>query len=157
MAFTEQIQSFVCEGDQINTDVDGFLIPARIVRDDCPDAPDERQDGFWPSIYKDAPGFIGPGNRWRDRFEAAQTYAIDIMRARRADEWFYCGIVLSVSIEGIVLDTHAASLWGIEANYPSCDNSYLTETATELLPDAMTIGRAAVVCLCNAQPVQTAR
>ena len=157
MAFSKPFQSFVCEGDKINTDVDGFLVTARIVRDDCPDAPDQRQDGFWPSIYKDAPGFIGPGSGWRDRFEAAQVRATDIMRAWHNDEWFYCGIILSVSIEEIVLDTHAASLWGIEANYPSSDNSYLTETATELLSDALTIGRATVARLCNAQTVQAAR
>jgi hypothetical protein len=33
-----------------------------------------------------------------------------------------------------VLASHAASLWGIEANYPGADNSYLTEVANELLP-----------------------
>ena len=65
MAFTERFQSFVCEGDSISCEVAGLEIIARIVRDDCPDAPDERQDGFWPSLYKDAPGFIGAGNHWR--------------------------------------------------------------------------------------------
>ena len=59
MTFTEQFQTFVCEGDSISCEVQGFEIIARIVRDDCPDAPDQRQDGFWPSLYKDAPGFIG--------------------------------------------------------------------------------------------------
>ena len=62
MAFTERFDTFVCEGDCIACEQDGLRIVARIVRDDCPDAPDQRQDGFWPSLYKDAPGFIGPGS-----------------------------------------------------------------------------------------------
>lgn len=141
MTFTEHFKTFICEGDLIDIEIDGLLVTARIVCDDCTDAPDERQDGFWPSLYKDAPGFIGPGNDWRQRFEKAQARAKDIMRAWRGDEWFYCGIVLSISLEGIVLDDHAASLRGIEANYPNADNGYLTETAQELLPEAVTIGR----------------
>jgi len=38
------------------------------------------------------------------------------MAAWKNDEWYYCGVILSVAIDGIVLDDHAASLWGIEAN-----------------------------------------
>lgn len=58
--FAEGFSDFVCEGDSISY-IAGFEITARIVRDDCPDAPDERQDGFWHLPYKDALGFIGPG------------------------------------------------------------------------------------------------
>ena len=142
MAFTTRFQSFVCEGDSLTCEVAGFEIIARIVRDDCPDAPDERQDGFWPSLYKDAPGFIGPGNNFRERFAQAQARAEAVMEAWRKDEWFYCGIVQSVAFEGILLDDHAASLWGIEANYPDSDNAYLTDVANELLPEALDAGRA---------------
>ncbi len=169
MTFIERFPTFVCESDRIDTGVDGFLISARIVRDDCPDAPEfrgsaiapverlpeGRQDGFWPSLYKDAPGFIGLGNGWRDRFDAAQARAEEILCAWRDDEWFYCGIVLSVSFEGVVLDEHAVSLWGIEANYPDADNSYLTETAQELLPDALAAGRASVARICAAMKPDT--
>ncbi|MDY7098066.1 MAG: hypothetical protein SXU28_08010 [Pseudomonadota bacterium] len=142
MAFTTRFQSFVCEGDSISCEVAGFEVIARIVRDDCPDAPDERQDGFWPSLYKDAPGFIGPGNNFRQRFAKAQARAEAVMEAWRQDEWFYCGIVLSVSFEGVELESHAASLWGIEANYPDSDNAYLTDVANELLPEALDAGCA---------------
>jgi len=155
MAFIERFQTFVCEGDRIDAEVDGFLVSARIVRDDCPDAPDHRQDGFWPSLYKDAPGFIGAGNGWRDRFDKAQAHAEDVMRAWRENEWFYCGIVLSISFEGVVLDDHAASLWGVEANYPDSDNRYLTETAEELLPDALAVGRVSVARICAANTPDT--
>ena len=150
MTFIERFQTFVCEGDRIDTEVEGYLLTARIVRDDCPDAPDERQHGFWPSLYKDSPGFIGSGNGWRARFDAAQARAEEVMRAWRADEWFYCGIVLSVSLEGVVFDANAVSLWGVEANYPGSDNSYLTEVASELLPEALDIGRASMARICSA-------
>ncbi len=150
MTFTERFQTFVCEGDSITCEIAGFEITARIVREfrgseNAPgerfpegrgDAPDERQDGFWPSLYKDAPGFIGPGPNHRQRFAEAQARAEAVMDAWRRDEWFYCGIVLSVALEGITLDAHAGSLWGVEANYPDSDNAYLTEVAQELLLEA---------------------
>ena len=143
MSFSERFDSFACEGDTITCEVDGFTFTARIVADDCPDAPDQRQDGFWPSLYKDAPGFIGPGNGFRKRFAEAQANAEAVMDAWRKGEWFYCGIVLSVERDGIELESHAASLWGVECNYPGTDNSYLTTVANELLPAALDAGRAA--------------
>lgn len=141
MTFTTRFQSYVCEGDSLTCEVSGFEIIARIVRDDSSDAPDERQDGFWPSLYKDAPGFIGAGNNFCERFAQAQARAEAVMEAWRGDEWFYCGIVLSVAFEGVLLDDHVASLWGIEANYPDSDNAYLTDVANELLPEALEAGR----------------
>ena len=42
-----------------------------------------------------------------------------------------------------ILDAHAASLWGVEANYPGSDNAYLAEVAEKLLPEALDAGRAA--------------
>ena len=110
MSFAERFDSFACEGDTITCDAEGFTVTARIVADDCPDAPDQRQDGFWPSLYKDAPGFIGPGNGFRQRFAEAQAKAEAVMEAWRKGDWFYCGIVLSVERDGIELDYHAASL-----------------------------------------------
>ena len=64
------------------------------------------------------------------------------MAAWKNDEWFYCGVILTVEIEGITLNRFAASLWGIEANYPDSENAYLTEVATELLPEAMAEAKA---------------
>jgi len=75
MCFTTRFSSFVCEGDSLSCDLAGFEINARIERDDCGDAPDVRQDGFWPSLYKDAPGYIGPGNNFRKRFAKAHAKA----------------------------------------------------------------------------------
>ena len=143
MTFTQHFNTYACEGDTISCEAEGFTVTARIVADDCPDAPDQRQDGFWPSLYKDAPGFIGPGNGFRQRFAEAQAKAEAVMEAWRKGEWFYCGIVLSVERDGVELDSHAASFWGVECNYPGTDNSYLTRVANELLPEALDAGRAA--------------
>ena len=147
MKFAQGFQSYVCPGDVISCEAGPFTVLAQVVPDDCLDAPDQRQDGFWPSLYIDAPGFIGPGSNHRQRFAEAQAKAEAIMESWRKGGWFYCGIVLSVSLEGVVLASHAASLWGIEANYPGTDNSYLTEVASELLPEAVAIARETLVRL----------
>jgi hypothetical protein len=137
MTFTQKFDDYVCIGDSITCTVDGYTITARIAHDETPDAPEERQDGFWPSLYKDDAGFIGAGNGWRDRFDAAQAKAEKVMAAWKNDEWFYCGVILAVTIGEVELTDHAASLWGIEANYPESDNAYLSEVANELLIEAI--------------------
>ena len=157
MMFAQGFPSYVCPGDSISCEAGPFTVLAQIVPDDCPDAPDQRQDGFWPSLYADAPGFIGPGPNHRQRFAEAQAKAEAVMEAWRKDEWFFCGIVLSVALEGVTLDAHAASLWGIEANYPDSDNAYLTEVARELLPEALDAGRAAARRICAALETSGAR
>ena len=157
MAFRERFDRYVCEGDSIACEIGGFRVTARIVRDDCMDAPDQRQDGFWPSLYINDPGFIGPGNNFRERLAKAQAEAEAVMDAWRKDEWFYCGIVLAIECEGVELDSTQASVWGIEANYPGSDNAYLTEVAGELLPDALAAGRAALTRLMASAPAQASR
>ena len=142
MTFTQKFDAYICIGDTITCTVDGYTVTARITHDETPDAPDERQDGFWPSLYKDDAGFIGSGNGWRDRFAKAQAHAERVMAAWKNDEWYYCGVILSVAIDGLTLDRFAASLWGIEANYPDSDNAYLTEAANELLPEALEAAKA---------------
>jgi hypothetical protein len=147
MMFAQGFQSYVCPGDVISCEDGPFTVLAQVVADDCLDAPDQRQDGFWPSLSMDAPGFIGPGPNHRQRFAEAQAKAEAVMEGWRKGDWFYCGIVLSVSLEGVVLASHAASLWGIEANYPGTDNSYLTEVANELLPESIAVAREALARL----------
>ncbi len=147
MMFVQGFKSYVCPGDSISCEAGPFTVLAQVVPDDCPDAPDQRQDGFWPSLYADAPGFIGPGPIHRQRFAEAKAKAEAVMEGWRKGGWFYCGIVLSVSLEGVMLASHAASLWGIEANYPGTDNSYLTDVANELLPEAVDVARERLVRL----------
>ena len=157
MKFAQGFQSYVCPGDAITCEAGPFTVLAQVVPDDCPDAPDQRQDGFWPSLYADAPGFIGPGPNHRQRFAEAQAKAEAVMEGWRKGDWFYCGIVLSVSVEGVQLASHAASLWGIEANYPDADNSHLTEVANELLPEAIALARETLARLVShADPLEGA-
>ena len=157
MTFTQKFDDYVCIGDTITCAVDGYTVTARIAHDETPDAPDQRQDGFWPSLYKDDAGFIGSGNGFRDRFAKAQAKAEAVMAAWKNDEWFYCGVILSAKIDELELTNHAASLWGIEANYPDSDNAYLTEVANELLFEAIEAAKAerARQCaiLCEAEAV----
>jgi len=147
MASSTKFDSYVCEGDTITAQMDGFTVTARVVRDDNPDAPDDRQDGFWPSLRPQDAGYIGEGKTEAD-LAAAGRQSRRIMQAWRDNEWFYCGIVLSVSRAGITMDNHAASLWSIEANYPDSDNTYLTEIASELLPEVIDVARSALAKLC---------
>jgi len=136
MSFLQAFDSFVCLGDSITCQVGDYCVTARISHDDTPDRPDQRQDGFWPSIDRKDDGFIGEGKTIED-FAEAQTKAQAIMDAWKNDEWYYCGVILSVKIEDVDLTDHAASLWGIEANYPDSENAYLTEVANELLDEAL--------------------
>jgi len=137
MTFTETFGFFASAGDTITTELDGYTLTARIEHDDCPDAPDQRQDGFWPSYYKDDPGFIGPGNSFRQRFAEAQARAVAIMEEWCKGAWFYGGIVISATYNGVFVDDHAASLWGLEVNHPDTDDTYLRDVANELLPEAL--------------------
>ena len=111
--------SFVCVGDCIQWSVDGFDITARVEYDS-----DARPSDF--DCYSDE-----DNARWRD------------------DDWFYCGLVLSVARNGVTLDDHAASLWGIECNITD-NNDYLTETAFELQSEALDAARAALARVCAA-------
>lgn len=62
--------------------------------------------------------------------------------AWRNDEWCFVGVVLSVWLDDVCLDDNVASLWGVDANYPGSDNAYLSECASDLLPEAMTAADA---------------
>lgn len=59
------------------------------------------------------------------------------------DDWHYVGVVLSVEKNGVELDRHAASVWGVEDN----DSNYLREIAEEMIPEAVEVGRATMAKL----------
>lgn len=101
-----QFDSFVCIDDRIEWTKDGFDFVARIAHDY--DTKPQDSECYTPEDVE----------RWKN------------------DEWFYCGVVLSVSIKGIELDHHAASLWGIDCNF-GADNAYLSEVAQELEAEAL--------------------
>ena len=118
MTFSSKFDRFVCAGDTITADVDGFTVTASIVHDES-----TRPDDF-------------------------DCYADHIVQAWRDDEWFYVGICLQVSRAGVDLTgPYGAALWGLEANFPGSDNAYLSEIAEELLGEASADARAAMTRL----------
>lgn len=71
-------------------------------------------------------------------------YDTEDVQRWRDDEWFYVGVVLSVSRNGVELSDHAASLWGVDCNFSDTSNTYLSEVAQELEAEALKIARAEV-------------
>jgi hypothetical protein len=123
MPFAESFDKFACIGDTITCTADGFDVTARLEFDADSHIDDD-------DCHNEDQAVTGCND---EQFAK-------LLEARKAwlnDEWHYCGVVLSVSRAGVLLDDHAASLWGIELNYPGGDNSYLTETANELLDEAL--------------------
>lgn len=108
--FKEQFGSYVCEGDTITCTVDGVEYTARLEHD-------------WDSKPTD--------------FEC---YSEKQIEAWRRDEWHFFGVVIQSSKDGVELCDHAASLWGIEGNFPlrrKNPNRYFRDVANELLPEAI--------------------
>lgn len=110
-----QFAKYACVGDSITWQCEGFDITARIEFDH-----DTRPDQF--DCY--APEDV---QRWRD------------------DKWFYVGVVLSVSRNGVELSDHAASLWGIDCNFSDTSNAYLSEVAQEMESEAIECAKKRVL------------
>ena len=112
-----QFDSYACVGDSTSWQVDGFDITAKLEFDDVSSPED---------------------------FEC---YSKKQIAAWKNDGWVYVGIVLSVSKNGVDLHDHAASLWGVECNFPSRKknpNTYLSECALKMQSQALDSGRAAL-------------
>ena len=115
MVYASNFGPFVCAGDTIAANIDGFTVTARIVHDES-----TRPEDF--DCYDDTNVAA-----WRD------------------DEWFYCGVCIQVSRGGVDLTgPYGAALWGVEANFPGSNNAYLTDIATDLIPEAIADARAAM-------------
>lgn len=121
--FTKKFGSYVCEGDTIKASHKGIDLIATIIRD--PDYQIDDDDSH--NIDQSVTGCD----------DAQQKELLAAREAWLNGEWFYCGIVISGYVDGILINDHAASLWGIECNYPRTDNSYLVEVANELLEEAI--------------------
>jgi hypothetical protein len=146
MAFTKGFSAYACMGDTITCEVDGVNATATIYRDDCSDRPDQRDDGFWPSRDPKAAGYVLPEN-----FDAEHTKAERVMKAWKNDEWFYCGVAVTVEKNGVQLTKrYDNALWGVECNYPDSDNEYLLVVANELLPEALEEAKGVIAKLCEA-------
>jgi hypothetical protein len=121
--FSTPFPELVYDGCKIICTVDGFTYQARLAHDVCCFLDDDDSHNPDQSV-------TGCDDEQQKRLLAARD-------AFTRGEWFYCGIIVSArhNATGGLWD-HLASLWGIEANYPGTDNSYLTEVANELLATA---------------------
>lgn len=107
-----KFNAYACQGDAINWTAEGFDFVARLEYDT--DSNPEDADCYSPEDVQ----------RWKN------------------DKWFYVGVVLSVSRNGVELSDHAASLWGIECNFNNTSNAYLSEVAQDLQGEALEVARA---------------
>ena len=147
---------YVCEGDTVTLDIDGFTLTATLYSDDGSDgsdAPDERDDGFWPSLDPDDAGYIG--NKSKSTLARHLARAKQVMQAWKDDEWFYCGVAVTVEREGVQLTgRYDHALWGIECNYPERNkrhrpNDYLAQVASEYIGEVLDAARAKIAALCE--------
>lgn len=77
-------------------------------------------------------------------------YGDEDAAAWRNEDWFYCGVVLSIWVGDDCFREHATSLWAVEANIGT-DNAYLREVANELLPEAMSALEELREALCGVE------
>lgn len=102
-----RFDSYACAGDSITWQAEGFDVTARIEYDT--DCKPTDFDCYSPLKIK----------QWQN------------------DQWFFCGLILSVSKNGVEITDHAASLWGLDCNYTKKSNRYLSEAAKELESEAI--------------------
>jgi hypothetical protein len=108
-----QFDSYACEGDSITWQSEGYDLTARLERDG--DCSPLDFDCYSPIKIK----------QWKN------------------DKWFYVGVVISVSFNGVELSDHASSLWGIDCNYNRTSNKYLAEVAREMESEALEVAKQA--------------
>lgn len=121
--FTENFGAYACPGDSISTSLEGYYLRAYIVHDEDSHIDDD-------DCHNENKSVTGCDDEQQAKLlQARQDWNLG--------HWFYCGIVIAVEFNGILLEDSAASLWGIECNYPGADNSYLRDVANELVCEAM--------------------
>lgn len=131
-----EFKSYTCDGDTITWTRDGFDITARILRDDNEERPDERDEGFWPSLDPNSAGYIGPKSKTTLRRHTKRAEAT--MAAWEAGDWWYVGVCVTVSFDEVPLTgMYDNACWGIECNYPKSNNKFLGEMARDLATGAI--------------------
>lgn len=105
--FARGFDRYACIGDTIECEHSGFRIVARLEFDEDRNIDDDDCH----NVDTDVTGCNAE----------QQAALLEARRAWFANEWHYVGVVLSVWRVGVMLDGHAASLWGIECNYPGSE------------------------------------
>lgn len=150
--FNQEFAKWTYHGDKITGTVDGFDVVATIYLDEDGGPPDEHSDGFWPVTgdeNKKEAGYVLPEN-----FDVQMEHAQAVMEAWKNAEWFYCGVAVRVSFDGLELTGEFDNaVWSIECNYPQLDdshpNTYLTEVANDLLGEALTQAKQKLADVCK--------
>lgn len=114
----KKFSSYVCPGDYVETHKGPFTLRATVLRDIDSHIDDD-------DCHNQDQSVTGADDK---------TFA-RILQARKAwenGEWFYCGLIVSVWLDGEEIEDNVDSLWGLEANYPESDNSHLSDVADDL-------------------------
>ena len=113
-----QFNSYACIGDKISWSKDGF--------------------DFVATLAEDSDSHV----------DDSECYSKKQIEAWKNDEWFFVGVVVSVAKNSVMLEDHAASLWGNDCNFPSRKknpNAYLSEVAQELEGEALETAKVRVM------------
>lgn len=113
-------------------------------RDSDSGAPDERDEGFWPSRDKDAPGYVDPKD-----FDVEYGKAAARMAAWRRDEWEYVGVIAHATIlipiggkSFRIMEIESAGIWGIESDSDDYIKTVYEEQQRDLLGELTTFAAA---------------
>ena len=109
-----QFNSYALEGDSITWEKEGFTLIARLQYDT--DTKPMQYECYSPLKIK----------QWKN------------------DEWFYVGVIVSISKNGVMLDDSAVSLWGVECNYNKTSNKYLANVAVDMEDEVVEVGKREV-------------
>ena len=116
-------------------------------RDNHHGAPDENDEGFWPSQDRDSPGWIGdnPTRSYETQMRSARAR----MAAWRADKWHYVGViaklVIHIPLGGRsfrVMEIESAGTWGIESTSGKYLRDVFEEQKAELRDELETFAKA---------------
>lgn len=117
-------------------------------RDDSASAPDQMQDGYWPSLDPNDCGFIGEGKTAADLKRETQKARLRYNRWL-GDAWRYVGVVARAVVfipaggqSFRVLELRSAGLWGIESDAGSYLRDVYAEQKAELMAELQTLASA---------------
>jgi len=119
--FTTHFDKYLCVGDTITTQLDGYEFTARVEYDDDYniDSDDKFNTKLWVTAYNDI----------------QKKQILDDEHAWFNNKWFYGFISIHASFNGVSLPIFV-SLGGLEINLRD-SNKYLLDVANELLPEAI--------------------
>ena len=136
--FKEKFRRYVCGGDSISLDIDNITITATIWHDLDHGPPDKEDEGFFPSRNKESPWYVPP-----EEFEEAHKKACILLEQYHDREWGYFWMEMSIYIGESLIDNNLDSMGGLWGNHPKDPtNSFLQDTANELLPEAVCVALA---------------